>query len=291
MIMAGDKIRRQFGRELEALLSVTQEDKVVKQNSASMLFLSIDQLQVSPYQPRQHFNEAALKELADSIKEQGILQPIVAREKGTYYEIIAGERRFRAAKLAGILEVPVVIHNVPDYTALAFALIENIQRQDLNPLEEAQALHRLLTEFSMTHEQVAGSVGRSRTAVTNILRLLNLSQTVKDHLLTGKIDMGHARALIPLSTQQQIDIANIIIAKKLSVRETEGYIQRQQIELQQPKSSALTLNPKIKVWEEDLFIKLASKSYIKINSHGAGKIMLSFSSIKNLEEIIRKICD
>lgn len=291
MIMAGDKIRRQFGRELEALLSVTQEDKVVKQNSASMLFLSIDQLQVSPYQPRQHFNEAALKELADSIKEQGILQPIVAREKGTYYEIIAGERRFRAAKLAGLLEVPVVIHNVPDHTALAFALIENIQRQDLNPLEEAQALHRLLTEFSMTHEQVAGSVGRSRTAVTNILRLLNLSQTVKDHLLTGKIDMGHARALIPLSTQQQIDIANIIIAKKLSVRETEGYIQRQQIELQQPKSSALTLNPKIKVWEEDLFIKLASKSYIKINSHGAGKIMLAFSSIKNLEEIIRKICD
>ena len=184
--------------------------------------LRLDQLQPGRYQPRTRMDEGSLYELAESIKAQGVMQPILVRPmSGERYEIIAGERRMRAARLAGLDDVPVLVKNVPDESAAAMALIENIQREDLNPLEEAHGLQRLTDEFGLTHEQAAQAVGRSRSAATNLLRLLKLSEPVQQLLMAGDIDMGHARALLPLEGAQQILSANEIVAKKLSVREAE----------------------------------------------------------------------
>src|SRR5690606_997651 len=218
--------RKGLGRGLDALLGTSLEPASTTQDG-ELRQLPVEFLQRGRYQPRTGFDPAALQELADSIKAQGIVQPIVARPLGgTKYEIIAGERRFRAAHLAGLAEVPVLVRDVPDEAAAAMALIENIQREDLNPLEEAQGLQRLTREFGLTHEQAAQAVGRSRSAASNLLRLLNLAEPVQTMLMAGDLDMGHARALLALERAQQITAAHQIAARQLSVREAEGLVRR-----------------------------------------------------------------
>lgn len=219
-----------LGLGLEALLGPRVPeagDAAASERDAMPHALKLDQLQPGKYQPRTRMDEGSLYELAESIKAQGIMQPILVRPVGAgRYEVIAGERRMRAARLAGLDEVPVLVREVPDEAAAAMALIENIQREDLNPLEEAQGLKRLTDEFGLTHEQAAQAVGRSRSAASNLLRLLNLSAPVQQMLMAGDIDMGHARALLPLDGAQQILHANQIVAKKLSVREAEKLVTR-----------------------------------------------------------------
>ncbi|MCD2340061.1 ParB/RepB/Spo0J family partition protein [Ideonella azotifigens] len=214
-----------LGMGLEALLGpkVSDAPAAAAARDGHPSVLKIAQLQAGKYQPRTRMDEGSLYELAESIKSQGIMQPILVRPLDTpgHYEIIAGERRFRAAQFAGLTEVPVLVKPVPDEAAAVMALIENIQREDLNPLEEAQGLKRLVDEFGLTHEQAAQSVGRSRSAASNLLRLLQLSEPVQKMLMAGDVDMGHARALLPLPAAQQILTANEIVAKKLSVREAE----------------------------------------------------------------------
>ena len=233
-----------LGRGLEALLGPTaapsadngvgsngQEEGRAPQNPNTLM---LDQMVAGVYQPRTRMDEGALYELAESIKVQGIMQPILVRRldaesaaaKNAEYEIIAGERRFRAAKLAGLDSVPVLVRDVPNEAAAAMSLIENIQREDLNPLEEAQGLQRLVTEFGLTHEQAAQAVGRSRSAASNLLRLLNLAEPVQTMLMAGDIDMGHARALLSLDRATQITAGNQIAAKKMSVREAEGLVKK-----------------------------------------------------------------
>ena len=219
-----------LGLGLEALLGPrvkeAGEASDVERNAAPTT-LKFSQLQPGKYQPRTRMDEGSLYELAESIKAQGIIQPILVRQVGPgRYEIIAGERRLRAARLAGLDEVPVLVKDVPDEAAAAMALIENIQREDLNPLEEAQGLKRLTDEFGLTHEQAAQAVGRSRSAASNLLRLLNLTEPVQQMLMAGDIDMGHARALLPLEGAQQILNASEIVARKLSVREAEKLVAR-----------------------------------------------------------------
>src|SRR4051794_12040448 len=214
--------KKGLGRGLEALLGGSADitEAVAIEGAPNVLPLS--KMQAGKYQPRTRMDEGALQELAASIRAQGVMQPILVRPvSADRYEIIAGERRVRAAKLAGLAEVPVLVKDVPDEAAAAMALIENIQREDLNPLEEAQGIQRLINEFSLTHEQAAQAVGRSRSAATNLLRLLNLSEPVQHMLMAGDIDMGHARALLPLDGAQQILCATEIVAKKLSVRDAE----------------------------------------------------------------------
>ena len=220
-----------LGMGLEALLGPKVSDitpsNAVGEGSPSTLRL--DLMQAGKYQPRTRMDEGSLYELAESIKSQGIMQPILVRPiGGGKYEIIAGERRSRAAKLAGLTEVPVLVKDVPDEAAAAMALIENIQREDLNPLEEAQGLQRLTAEFGLTHEQAAQAVGRSRSAASNLLRLLNLAEPVQSMLMAGDLDMGHARALLPLDKAVQITTANEVVARKLNVRETEKLVAKAQ---------------------------------------------------------------
>src|SRR5450830_250979 len=225
-----------LGRGLDALLggsSDMTEDEPVVAGSPSVM--PVTDLQAGKYQPRSRMDEGALNELAASIKEQGLLQPILIRSIGQnngkdIYEIIAGERRFRAAKIAGLTEVPVLVKNVDDQTTAAMALIENMQREDLNPLEEAQGIHRLITDFNFTHEQAAVAVGRSRSAVSNLLRLLNLAKPVQTMLMAGDIDMGHARALLAVDSATQINLANQVVAKRMSVREAEKLVVRTTVE-------------------------------------------------------------
>ncbi len=282
------KTRKQFGRELETLLSIAIDDGAT-QSKMALQFVSLENLHVGPHQPRQQFNEDALRELAESIKQQGILQPIVCREIAKGYEIIAGERRFRAAKIAGLIEVPIVVHNVPDTTALAFALIENIQREDLNPIEEAMALQRLLIEFTMTHEAVAKAVGRSRAAVTNLLRLLNLCDEVKAFVLSNQLDMGHARALLPLSPDEQLLLAQIIIKQQYSVRQAEALIARSQCPKVPDQLKPSDFDHLISNWEGLLAQKFRAQSSIKLDQKGGGKIILSFKSVQALEGIMKNI--
>ena len=220
-----------LGRGLEALLGPKVEEAVAPAASDMPSTLPVTDMVAGQYQPRTRMDEGALYELAESIKAQGIMQPILVRKlaKSEYagkYEIIAGERRFRASKLAGLDTVPVLVRDVPDEAAAAMALIENIQREDLNPLEEAQGLARLVKEFSYTHEQAAQSVGRSRSAASNLLRLLNLAEPVQTMLMAGDVDMGHARALLALDKAEQITAANQIAAKKMSVREAENLVKK-----------------------------------------------------------------
>ena len=220
-----------LGMGLEALLGPKVSDipPSTAAGEGSPSTLRLDLMQPGKYQPRTRMDEGSLYELAESIKSQGIMQPILVRPVGSgKYEIIAGERRSRAAKLAGLTEVPVLVKDVPDEAAAAMALIENIQREDLNPLEEAQGLQRLTAEFGLTHEQAAQAVGRSRSAASNLLRLLNLAEPVQSMLMAGDLDMGHARALLPLDKAVQITTANEVVAKKLNVRETEKLVAKAQ---------------------------------------------------------------
>jgi ParB family chromosome partitioning protein len=301
--MATKKIKG-LGRGLEALLGPTASDTT--QNSADSgapSVLLLDNMVAGVYQPRTRMDEGALYELAESIKAQGIMQPILVRRLSAgantgKYEIIAGERRFRAAKLAGLSEVPVLVRDVPDQAAAAMALIENIQREDLNPLEEAQGLQRLIKEFGLTHEEAAQAVGRSRSAASNLLRLLNLADAVQTMLMAGDLDMGHARALLSLDKAAQITAANQISAKKLSVREAESLAKKIGAEFalvsQKPKKEK---SRDLKRVEEELADLLTAQVEIRIKKtvkrHGRmeemGELAIAFGSLDALNGIIDKL--
>ena len=272
-----------LGRGLDALLARDEEA-----GGDTLKTVKLEELQPGKYQPRTRMDQASLEELARSLKAQGVMQPILARTlaKGRY-EIIAGERRWRAAKLAGLREVPVLIREVPDSAALAMALIENIQRENLNPLEEASGIHRLINEFRMTHQEAAEAVGRSRAATTNLLRLLNLPQSVQALLYDGKIDMGHARALLALEGRRQEDVARRVAELGLSVRETEKAVQ-DILNPKQKKPSTLRTSRDILRFEEELSEKFGTKVEIKPGRKGAGKLVISYASHEHLDDLLSK---
>ena len=273
-----------LGRGLDALLARDEEAA----GGESLLSVKLEELQPGKYQPRTRMDQASLEELARSLKSQGVMQPILARTlaKGRY-EIIAGERRWRAAKLAGLREVPVVLREVPDSAALAMALIENIQRENLNPLEEANGIHRLINEFKLTHQEAADAVGRSRAATTNLLRLLTLSQPVQALLSDGKIDMGHARALLALEGRRQEDVAKRVAERGLSVRETEKAVQ-DILNPKQKKTVKLKTSRDILRFEEELSEKFGTKVEIKPGKKGAGKLVISYASHEHLDSLLAK---
>jgi ParB family chromosome partitioning protein len=279
-----------LGRGLDALLA---GDMGSVGEADSLMMLKVDQLRPGKYQPRSYMDEAALKTLADSIKAQGIMQPILVRQLADeQYEIIAGERRWRASQRAGLAEVPVLVREIADESALAMALIENIQRENLNPLEEAQGIKRLIDEFSMTHERAAESVGRSRVAVSNLLRLLTLTGAVQDMLMHGKLDMGHARALVGLEGAQQVMLAEQIVHNRLSVREAEALVKKLGEQTDSPASKS-TQAPKedqdVLRLQERLSGTLGASVSIKANSNGAGVLKINYANLDQLDEIIGRI--
>jgi ParB family chromosome partitioning protein len=277
-----------LGGELGAPIAEEQaEDRSIEAHAQSLKELPVEFLQRGQYQPRKDMNPGALDELAESIRRQGIMQPIMVRTlKGDSYEIIAGERRWRAAQIAQLHEVPVLIRNIPDEATLAVALIENIQRENLNPVEEAAGLKRLMDEFGLTHEEMARSVGRSRTAVTNLLRLLSLSPGAKQLLEQGKIEMGHARAILGLGLEFQDTVAAEVYAKKLSVRQTEALVR----DYASPKKSAsqVVKSADIRSLEETLAEKLGTKVSVQDNN-GKGKLVIEYSSLDTLDGILAHI--
>jgi len=283
-------LNRGLGRGLDSLLA---GDMGSVGEADSLLVLKVEQLQPGKYQPRSYMDDAALQTLAASIKSQGIMQPILVRHiDDEKYEIIAGERRWRASQIAGLEEVPVLVREIADEAALAMALIENIQRENLNPLEEAQGIKRLIDEFEMTHEKAAAAVGRSRVAVSNLLRLLTLCAPVQDMLMYGKLDMGHARALIGLSGAQQIMLAEQIIQNNLSVREVESLVKKQTIEAEKKPQKLLhktNSNPDVLRLQDTLSDKLGATVSIKAGANGAGTMKISYASLDQLDEIISKI--
>lgn len=282
--------KKGLGRGLEALLG-SNESSVG--GSSSVNVLKLDQLQAGKYQPRQMMQDQGLNELAQSIQEQGVMQPLLVRPiSAGKYEIIAGERRYRAAKLAGLKEVPVLVKTVDDQATAAMALIENIQREDLNPLEEAQGLGRLIEEFGYTHEQAAKAVGKSRSAVSNLLRLTQLAKAVQAMLLKGDIDMGHARALLPLAAAQQVALAQKIAAQGLSVREAERLATKMTL-TQNGKSPSKTSisrvdNPDLKRIETNLSDKFNLPIEIKSKGSG-GEIRIKFSQFDELDGLFKQL--
>ena len=278
-----------LGRGLDALLGGDETPATAPAQTDRQSELKIEQLQPGKYQPRSHMDEAALKELAASIKAQGIMQPILVRPvAGGRYEIIAGERRWRASKIAGLATVPVLIREVADNAALAMALIENIQREDLNPLEQAIGIQRLVNEFGATHDQAADMVGRSRSAVTNLLRLLGLTAPVRELLQGGKLDMGHARALLALAGMQQIEAARAVVSKNLSVRDTEKLV-GQLLRGKPGKVSAKALDRDVMRLEEDLAQKLGTKVQLKSGSKGRGTLVIQYTSLAQLDAILARL--
>ncbi|WP_341684767.1 ParB/RepB/Spo0J family partition protein [Limnohabitans sp.] len=296
-----------LGRGLEALLGPKVQDVTVTDASATATetpsTLSLDDLVPGMYQPRTRMDEGALYELAESIKAQGIMQPILVRkltegDNAGKYEIIAGERRFRASRLAGLDRVPVLVRDVPNEAAAAMALIENIQREDLNPLEEAQGLQRLVREFGLTHEAAAQAVGRSRSAASNLLRLLNLAEPVQTMLMAGDIDMGHARALLGLDRATQITAANQISSRKMSVREAESLAKKLGAEFQ-----LVTQKPKkeksrdVRRVEEELSDLLMAEVEVKVKKRvkrlgkieEMGELTIAFGSLDELNGLIEKL--
>lgn len=296
-MMAAAKKQKGLGRGLDALLGGADDfAEAVPTVAGAPSTLPVTQMQAGKYQPRTRMDEGALAELAASIKAQGLMQPILVRPVGTnngqtQYEIIAGERRFRASQLAGLTEVPVLVKDVDDQAAAAMALIENIQREDLNPLEEAQGIHRLITDFSFTHEQAAQSVGRSRSAVSNLLRLLNLARPVQTMLMAGDIDMGHARALLAVDSATQIQLANQVVAKRLSVRDTEKLVTKTSAELTNPSKprEKAEKSRDITRLEEELSDLLATQVSLKLGSKGRGQMIIDFADLDSLDGIILKI--
>jgi ParB family transcriptional regulator, chromosome partitioning protein len=285
--------RRGLGRGLDALLTSNKEvDGVTQSNLTSvddseLQYLPIEQLQQGKYQPRKDMSAEALEDLSNSIRSQGIIQPIVVRNVDTdTYEIIAGERRWRAAQIAEIDKIPCIIKNVEDEAAIAIALIENIQREDLNAMEEAIALERLLTEFELTHQEVANAVGKSRTAVSNLLRLNKLNEDVKTLLEHGDIEMGHARALLALEDDIQTNTARIVVAKDLTVRETEALIKK----IQAPEKivEETVKDPDTKSLEQNLSEKFGSQVTISHNKKGKGKLVISYTNLDELDGIVAR---
>lgn len=279
--------KRGLGKSLDALLigSGAIAEDTPSQSHEKLSLLAVDLIQRGKYQPRREIDPESLEDLANSIRAQGVIQPIVVRHLlGGRYEIVAGERRWRASQLAGLKEVPAIIRNIPDEAAMAIALIENIQRENLNPVEEAIALQRLLEEFSMTHQQVADAVGKSRASVTNLLRLLTLSEEVRTMLEHGDIEMGHARALLTLPGTSQLDAALMIVEKTLSVRETEELVRR----MQMPNLPTLpkAIDPDIRRLQQDLASKLKLAVAINCNAKGKGKVVIRYANLTELDAIL-----
>ncbi|MGQ9424804.1 ParB/RepB/Spo0J family partition protein [Gilvimarinus sp. F26214L] len=295
--------RKGLGKGLDALLGgIDNQPEAVSITPASenagsqtsggereLSHVPLDLIQRGKYQPRRDIQPEALEELAESIKAQGVMQPIVLRPiSGERYEIIAGERRWRAAQLAGLERIPAVIKDVSDEAAIAMALIENIQREDLNPIEEAFALKRLQDEFELTHQEVAAAVGKSRTTVTNLLRLINLADEVKKLLEHGDLEMGHARALLSLEEAEQRELARQVVAKDLSVRQTEALVRRYQ---QQTTKAvpAEKVDPDIRKLEESLSEQIGVPVSLQHNAKGRGKLVLRYNSLDELDGILAHI--
>jgi len=286
--------RKGLGRGLDALLGGAALATAVEsgESGGELRKLPVHLVQRGKYQPRRDMREEALKDLADSIKKQGVVQPIVVRPIGEdRYEIIAGERRWRAAQMAGLDTVPAVVRDVSDKTAIAMALIENIQRADLNPLEEAEAMQRLISEFEMTHQEAAEAVSRSRAAVTNLLRLLELSREVQDLVRQGAIEMGHARALLALKGPAQTDAARRVVDKGLSVRDTEQLVRRRLQETQGAPGSPkhAKSDPNVSRLERQLSEKLGAKVQLEQSGKGKGRLVIHYSSLDELDGILAHI--
>jgi len=274
-----------LGRGLDALLDRDSEGAPVTEHQAT---LRLDQLQRGRYQPRTKMDDASLQELAASIRKQGLMQPILVRPiEGGRHEIIAGERRWRAAKIAGLAEVPVLVRDVPDSAALAMALVENIQREDLNPLEEANGVQRLIGEFKLTHQEAAEAIGRSRTATTNLLRLLNLQKPVQAMVFDGKLEMGHARALLALDARKQEAIAKRVAARALSVRQTEDLVNS----ILHPAAKSkrkLTTDRDVARLEDELSEEIGTTIQIKPGKKGAGRLVVAYSSPDHLDDLLSR---
>lgn len=280
--------KRGLGRGLDALLTdVSHEDESLDD---SLQYFPLDMIQPGKYQPRVDMSEDSLDELADSIRAQGIVQPIVVRPiSGGRFEIIAGERRWRASKLANLDTIPALVRDVSDRSAIAMALIENIQRENLNPMEEANALYRLREEFSMTHQEAAEAVGRSRAAVSNLLRLRNLNDDVKRLVENGDIEMGHARALLALEAKLQSDTAADIVDKGLSVRETEQLIRRLQSPTKEKAAPSDALLEELDKIEKLISKKLGDRFAVKHLASGKGKLVIDYTDVTDLKDIIKRI--
>lgn len=272
-----------LGRGLDALLAGDdgKAGEMLQQ-------LAVGQLQPGKYQPRTHMDPESLQQLADSIRAQGVMQPVLVRPvAGGRYEIIAGERRWRASQLAGLSEIPALVREIPDEAALAMALIENIQRENLNPLEEALGIQRLVNEFKLTHQAAAEAVSRSRSAVTNLLRLLHLAPRVQEMLMHGQIDMGHARALLGLTQVKQIDAAHEIIKKGLSVREAEKLAQR--MLKPEPGTKPKEADRDILRLQEELSEKLGARVTLKYQTNGKGRLTIEYDNLDQLDSIIGRL--
>ncbi len=269
-----------------------EQDKPLAEEKfpGGLKILRVEQLQPGPFQPRLSIKHEGLEQLAESIRVQGVLQPIVARQKNKKgeYEIVAGERRWRAAQLAGLFEIPVIIKEIPDQVALAIALVENIQRENLNPIEEARALKRLADEMSLTHLQVSEAVGKSRSFVTNLIRLLTLNEDVQVLLDNGELEMGHARALLGLKGGIQSQMAKTVVSRKLSVRETERLVQKLQDEPKKQREVQIR-DPNIARLMEDLTDKLGSRVMIRHGQRGHGMLVIHYNNVDELEGILAHI--
>ena len=276
--------KKGLGRGLGALLDANTGPEATHQDT-----LLVTRLQPGKYQPRTRMDQDSLNELAASIKSQGIMQPILVRPIGEErYEIIAGERRWRAAQLAGMSEVPVLVREIPDEATLAMSLIENIQRENLNPLEEAAGIQRLIDEFGMSHQQAADAVGRSRPAASNLLRLLHLAKPVQECLFSGELDMGHARALLPLAKGDQARLAALVVHKGLSVRETEKLVQRE-LHPAAEKIADQKVDRDLLRLQEELADTLGAPIKLVTSKKGAGSLTISFSSLEQLEGILDRL--
>ena len=284
--MITSKKPQRLGRGLDALLSAYETPS----EKDELRHIPIDQLQRGKYQPRTHMNPEALEELAASIRAQGVVQPIVARPlPAGNYEIIAGERRWRAAQLAGLETIPAVVRRIPDEAAIAIALIENIQRENLNPVEEANAFTRLIDEFHMTHQQVAEAVGRSRAAVTNLLRLLSLNGDVRELLESGQMDMGHARALLALAGKSQSQAAHQVVDKGLSVRETEHLVRRLLTKPAGHKSAGGRMDSDTRALAQQISEKLGTKVRFQHSATGKGRLVIEYNTLEELDGILAHI--
>ena len=287
--------RKSLGRGLDALLGQPGEAET-KNQKQGLTEIPIEQIGPGPFQPRKQIDESQLNELAQSIKAQGVIQPIVVRERaiadshtGVRFEIIAGERRWRATQIAGLENIPAVIRTIADSEAVAVALIENIQRENLNPLEEANAFQRLIIEYEMSHQEVANSVGRARASITNALRLLDLPSSVQELVNKKMLTMGHARALLSIQDRgMQLEVANLIVEKGLSVREAEGLV-RKIVEKKKPNQQKTTADPDIQRLEKDLTNRLGARVSIKHKKTGSGTLSIKYSSSDELEGILSKI--
>jgi ParB family transcriptional regulator, chromosome partitioning protein len=284
--------KRGLGKSLDALLAYTGSDATQSDNDITvandaMQQMDVTQIQRGKYQPRREMDPASLDDLANSIRTQGIIQPIIVRPVDDKYEIIAGERRWRAAQLAGLTEVPVIVRHIPDEAAIAIALIENIQRENLNPIEEATALQRLIDEFGMTHQEAADAVGKNRATISNLLRLLVLPEEVRTMLERGQLEMGHARTLITLPEATQLEAANLIISRQLSVRETETLVR--QLQAQETPTIAKSqkpVDPDIQNLQSSLARQLKMKVAIKCNAKGRGKLIIHYRNLTELDDLI-----